>query len=79
MSTTTLMHQAAVDAEFRAAVLADPAAFGLTADALPTAVEQADQAAVDSWTDGIVSSEIFACSTSCSWGPFTVVCDGSTK
>ena len=75
----TLLQRAVVDAEFRSALQADPEAFGVTAGDLPAAVEQQDQESLDFWTEGISSIEIYACESTCSFGPFTVVCDGTTK
>jgi hypothetical protein len=76
---TTMMLQAAVDHEFRSMIEADPARFGPSLATLPAEVEAADQASLDFWTEGVAAMEIYACRTSCSWGPFTVVCDGETK
>jgi hypothetical protein len=75
----TLTLQAVVDSEFRTELLADPAAFGLSVSDLPAPVEQPDQEALDFWTEGVAAMEIYACQTSCSWGPITAVCDGTTK
>ncbi|MEU3751150.1 cinnamycin family lantibiotic [Streptomyces olivoreticuli] len=77
--TTTMLRQAVVDAEFRAAVLADPDAFGLSAESLPAAVEDFDQESLDFWTEGAATMDAAACSTTCSSGPLTILCDGSTK
>lgn len=79
MSATSMLQQAAVDREFRSALLEDPIAFGLSPGALPAPVEQPDQESLDFWTEGVAAMEIYACRTSCSWGPFTIVCDGETK
>ncbi|HEV7757062.1 MAG TPA: cinnamycin family lantibiotic [Mycobacteriales bacterium] len=76
---TAILRQSVVDDEFRTALLDNPAAFGVSADALPTPVEQPDQESLDFWTEGIATFEIYACVQSCSFGPFTIVCDGSTK
>lgn len=79
VSTSTVLYQAVVDSEFRAMVLANPDVFGITADALPEPVEQPDQESLDFWTEGVAAMEIYACVTSCSFGPVTKLCDGSTK
>lgn len=79
MSETMTLQQAAVDSEFRTALMDDPAAFGLSGGSLPASVEQPDQESLDFWTEGVAAMEIYACRTSCSWGPFTIVCDGETK
>lgn len=70
--------QAVVDSEFRTEVLTDPGAFGMSSS-LPAPVEQPDQESLDFWTEGIAATEIYACKTSCSWGPITAICDGTTK
>src|SRR5690606_32362622 len=79
MTQSTILRQAAADAEFRHILLADPSAFGVSADSVPVSVEQPDAASLEFWTRGQGAMETVACRTSCSWGPFTVVCDGSTK
>ncbi|MDT0448387.1 cinnamycin family lantibiotic [Streptomyces hesseae] len=77
--TTSLLQQAVVDAEFRAALRANPAEFGLTEAVLPASVEQHDQASLDFWTKDIAATEAYACANSCSYGPLTWSCDGNTK
>lgn len=79
MSADTVMYQAVVDNEFRAMLLNNSDAFGISADALPAPVEQPDQESLDFWTEGVAAMEIYACASSCSFGPVTKVCDGSTK
>jgi lantibiotic duramycin-like protein len=75
----TMTLQAVVDSEFRTELLADPAAFGMAVSSLPAPVEQPDQESLDFWTEGVAAMEIYACRTSCSSGPITAVCDGTTK
>lgn len=75
----TILRQAVIDAEFRAALTADPAAFGVDTAELPAAVEQPDQESLSFWAEGIAATEIYACNATCSWGPITVVCDGTSK
>jgi len=76
-----LLYQAAVDQEFRDVLSANPERFMLsrTVLVLPSSVQQQDQGFVDSLHEDLESMDIFACVTSCSSGPFTFVCDGSTK
>ena len=73
-----MFYQSVVDEEFRAQLLADPGLFGLGEPSLllPTPVEPQDEALLD-----LASGADFVaqCSSTCSAGPFTVVCDGSTK
>jgi hypothetical protein len=77
--SASVLQRAVVDAEFRSALIENPAAFGVSAEALPAAVEQIDQESLDFWTEGVAAVEIYACAQSCSWGPFTAICDGNTK
>jgi len=74
-----MLYQAVVDKEFRAMLLSDPGSYGVPGDTLPAPVEQPDQESLDFWTEGVSAMEIYACVTSCSFGPVTKVCDGSTK
>jgi hypothetical protein len=76
---TTVLQQAVVDEDFRSELRSNPAAYGVSTESLPAAVEQPDQEAMDFWTEGVAAMEIYACVTSCSWGPITAVCDGTTK
>lgn len=73
-----LFYQSVVDEEFRAQLLTDPSLFGLgeLSVALPAPVEPQDQALL-----GLASGAYFVaqCRSTCSFGPFTVVCDGTTK
>jgi len=77
--TSAMTLQAVVDSDFRRELQADPAAFGITPQAVPAPVEAPDQESLDFWTEGVTSTEIFACVTSCSFGPITAICDGTTK
>ncbi|MFC5724843.1 cinnamycin family lantibiotic [Streptomyces gamaensis] len=77
--TASVLQQAVVDAEFRSAVLADPAAFGVSAEALPAPVESFDQESLDYWTEGFAAVDALQCGSTCSSGPLTILCDGSTK
>lgn len=63
-----------VDEEFRALVAASPDAFGLTS--LPVAVEPPERGL---WEYSAGSQYIAQCASTCSKGPFTVLCDGTTK
>lgn len=79
MSPRTILQQAAVDGDFRAELLTDPDVFGVTPESLPAAVAEPDQESLDFWTEGVAAGEVFACVTSCSFGPITAICDGTTK
>lgn len=73
-----VLYQSVVDEEFRALLIAEPNSFGLGDPSfdLPVAVEPQDRALLD-----LASGAQFSamCSTTCSSGPFTFVCDGTTK
>jgi lantibiotic duramycin-like protein len=79
VSPKTILRQAAADAELREELLATPERFGVPAEAVPAGVEPLDAEALDFWTEGVATTDIYACASSCSWGPFTIVCDGTTK
>ncbi len=69
-----VMHRAAVDAEFRAFLASQTAL-----DTMPEPVAELDTAALEAWASDVSVGELYACAQSCSWGPFTIVCDGNTK
>jgi Family of unknown function (DUF5973) len=75
----TILYQAVVDSEFRAMLRENADTFGIFTDSLPAPVAQPDQESLDFWTEGVAAMEIYACASSCSFGPRTCVCDGSTK
>jgi Family of unknown function (DUF5973) len=73
-----VLYQSVVDEEFRALLVADPASFGLSEPgyALPTPVEPQDRGMLDLASGAQFTAQ---CATTCSKGPFTVLCDGTTK
>ncbi len=77
-----LLHRSAVDATFRDELAANPESFGISSDSnlvLPAAVLEQEQSGIE-LTDDIADRLIVAaCQTSCTGGPYTIVCDGSTK
>ncbi|MCP2335948.1 cinnamycin family lantibiotic [Actinomadura rupiterrae] len=77
MPPTTILRYAAADAGFRAELLERPADFGVTA--VPESVEQPDAEALGYWTEGIAAVDVYACASTCSAGPITFLCDGTTK
>ncbi|MDL4773540.1 MULTISPECIES: cinnamycin family lantibiotic [Thermomonosporaceae] len=79
MSPSTILRHAAADADFRAELLTGAGHFGVPAAAVPTAVEQQDTASLGYWTEGVAAVDAYACASTCSSGPFTFACDGSTK
>ena len=72
--TADAMLLSIVDDEFRALVSANLDAFGL--DGLPAPVEPIEQGIL---THSGGSQYIAMCASTCSKGPFTVVCDGTSK
>ncbi|HEY4035260.1 MAG TPA: cinnamycin family lantibiotic [Ktedonobacteraceae bacterium] len=76
-----LLYQAAVDNDFRAELLNNTSVFGMDHYTLflPDSVEQQDQASLKFWTESIAAGEVYACASTCSYGPITAVCDGTTK
>lgn len=72
-----MLYQSVVDDEFRAMLASDPTLFGVSDGlAWPAAVEPQDQTTLDVALAGV---DAFQCRSTCSAGPFTVVCDGGTK
>jgi Family of unknown function (DUF5973) len=73
-----VLYQSVVDEEFRELLAADPGSFGLSAHdlSLPTPVEGQDHSLLD-----LVSGVQFSaqCRSTCTGGPFTIICDGTTK
>ncbi len=74
-----VLYQAAADHEFRTAVLDAPTSFGLDTLRLPDSVEKQDQASLKFWTEAMESVEVYACQSTCTSGPITIICDGTTK
>ena len=76
-----LLHQVAVDPAFRAELEADPAAFGAASHEfnLPASVQGQDESFLEALGDEMQGLDIFACASTCSFGPFTIICDGNTK
>jgi Family of unknown function (DUF5973) len=79
MSPSTILRHAAADAEFRDELLTAPDHYGVSAAAVPDAVEQPDAESLGYWTEGIAAIDAYACASTCSSGPMTILCDGSTK
>lgn len=79
---TQLLHQAAVDTEFREELEANPGAYGIDFDeefVFPDAVEEQDETFLKRLGDDLDGGAVAQCETSCSFGPFTIICDGTTK
>jgi hypothetical protein len=76
-----LLQMAAVDAEFSNELRNHPEVFGINADIeLPNSVEKQDQSFVALLNDALGQIDIMAqCQSTCSGGPLTIVCDGTTK
>ena len=71
-------YRSVVDDEFRAQLLADPSLLGLggLSVELPAPVEAQDSTGLD-----LVSGDYYItmCTSTCSQGPVTLICDGTTK
>jgi hypothetical protein len=76
-----MLYQAAVDHEFRTELLDTPATFGMAHDAfvLPDAVERQEQESLKIWSEGLAAVDVYDCTSTCSYGPITAICDGTTK
>jgi hypothetical protein len=74
-----MLRQAAADPEAREMLLSDPASFGVSAQAIPAPVEPQDAESLEFWTEGVARIDAAACVSTCSFGPFTFACDGTTK
>jgi hypothetical protein len=74
-----ILRHAAADSEFRERLLADPESFQASAHAIPASVEPQDAESLEFWTEGLARMDAARCASSCSFGIFTVVCDGTTK
>jgi hypothetical protein len=81
VDTETMLYQAVVDHEFRARFTDTPGGFGVDHDAivLPDAVERQEQESLKIWSEGLAALDVYDCVSTCSWGPITAVCDGTTK
>jgi hypothetical protein len=71
-------YQSVVDDEFRAQLLADPSLLGLDGlnMTLPAPIEPQDSTGLD-----LVAGDYYItmCASTCSKGPITAICDGTTK
>jgi hypothetical protein len=76
-----VLYQATVDDKFRTALVDAPTIFGQDNETLllPDSVEQQDQASLKFWTEAMESVEVYACQSTCTSGPITIICDGTTK
>ncbi len=69
-----VLQQAAVNPRFRS----ESGEFGL--DRLPESVQEQDQHFFELLSDGMESAGVmYGCSSTCSYGIITAVCDGNTK
>jgi hypothetical protein len=71
--TDTMLHQAAVDTEFRELLIEG----GFTA--LPAEIDALDMSGLDTWTAETIGRDVYACGSTCSFGPLTFYCDGTSK
>jgi Family of unknown function (DUF5973) len=72
-----LLYQVAADGEFRAELEKNPDFFGQdgTNVVLPDSVERLDQTSLKLWSEGLAAMK---CVSTCTFGPITIVCDGTT-
>lgn len=69
-----MLQQAAVDPDFRS----ESAEFGV--DMLPESVQEQEERFSELLDVGMQAVDVVAqCRSTCSFGPFTIVCDGTTK
>jgi hypothetical protein len=66
---TAALYRATANADFRT----------LVDGPLPEAVEGLDVSTLESWTADIVATDMRDCASTCSKGPLTFICDGTTK
>jgi hypothetical protein len=73
-----VLYQATVDEEFRERLLRDPRFFGVGdwRIELPVPVEPLDRSLLDLASGAQFTAQ---CQTTCSSGPLTIICDGTTK
>ncbi len=77
-----LLHQAAVDADFRNELKTHPENFGIAADvevAIPRSVAKLNESFFELLNEELGQLDIVGCASSCSFGPMTIICDGGTK
>ncbi|MCL1467482.1 cinnamycin family lantibiotic [Argonema galeatum] len=78
-----LLQMAAIDADFSTELRNHPEAFGINVDmefSLPMSVQKQDESFVELLNDALGQLDIMAqCASTCSAGPLTIVCDGTTK
>jgi hypothetical protein len=76
-----LLHQASIDSDFRAELEADPESFGTSRDEfdLLPSVQSPDETFLEALAEGMAGIDVVACISSCSFGPVTWLCDGTTK
>lgn len=78
-----LLQMAAIDSEFSNEFQNHPEVFGINADiefSLPASVQKQDESFVELLNDALGQLDIMAqCASTCSGGPLTIVCDGTTK
>jgi hypothetical protein len=75
-----ILYQSVVDDEFCAELVRNPEMFDIKSNeiALPDAIEPPDRTSWEQWNDEIAAL-VGQCSSTCSFGPFTIICDGTTK
>jgi Family of unknown function (DUF5973) len=79
-----LLQRAATDAEFRDELESNPEYFGISSGTklvLPKSVAMQEQSGIDlkDNIEGELGIGPMACKSTCTQGPYTIVCDGTTK
>ncbi len=79
-----LLQRAVIDPEFRRELLANPEAFGISSETelvLPESVAPPDMSFIDlvNYDAQFVAATSDRCKCTCTQGPITVLCDGSSK
>ena len=78
----TMLYQAVVDHEFRAEIADNTSnvpGMDLNTFLLPDAVERQEQESLKIWSEGLAAVDVYNCTSSCSYGQITIICDGTTK
>jgi len=83
ISADRLLLRTVTDSDFRNSFLDNPENFGFTADieGLPMPVTKQDLSFVEWVNDAssLSALEVSACRSTCTRGPLTIICDGTTK
>jgi len=76
---TDLLRLAVIDPEFRAEMVKGRSPFADSGIELPSSISDYSREYFDVLDSQLDSIDIVACASTCTMGPVTVVCDGTTK